>query len=220
MKTIEKCLDSNFTIVGSRPVQGKMQFLSKLIKKLLERKNRVTLFALEGSETWYLSYILSEISGIDKKQVHRYLYPCVFTGKEKGLPIDRDKFIDGIEYLQKSHLFIKNYNWISPTNIDTLNVLEIVIEDIKNIFDDIDYIIVDRLDDLVNSSNKSRKEVLKILDEELKTSNISLIIFDTLKKNIYKNKKIDIEMFVDYKIIDKYSDRIILICDYEDYLIK
>ena len=54
----------------------------------------------------------------------------------------------------------------------------------------------------------------------MKTSNISLIIFDTLKKDIYKNKKIDIEMFVDYKIIDKYSDRIILICDYEDYLIK
>lgn len=220
MEIIDKCLESKFTIIGSRPVQGKMQFLAKLIKKMIERKNRVTLFALEGSENWYLCYILSEISGIDKKIVHRYLYPCVFTGKEKGLLIDRNKYVEGIEYLQNSHFYIKNYNWICPSNINTLNILEIVIEEIKNVFDDVDWIIIDRLDDLVNSSDKSRKEVLKILDDELKLSNISLIVFDTLKKSFYKNKGINTKSFVDYKEIDKYSDRIILIHDYEDYLIK
>ena len=212
---INKYLSSDISLVGTRPSNGKMPYLSKVIYKLLNEKQNITLFALGNSSTnYYLEYLLNTITGIERKSLRQYLNPCSNNINEL-LSLNEDKYLDGIKYLLTHNLTIKDYHSINDTIIYNANtLLEKVIYMINNINNEI--IIIDSFESISNNIEFILKELKKIS----KQKNIKVIIFTNLKREWEVTEKNNLSSFGNCQLIDKYIDYISILDKEEIYIIK
>lgn len=196
---------SNISLYASRPNLGKYKFITDYINNNQDKS--ILLLGLQADSTWYLKHIISNTLNIDSKRIEKYLYPCSIYTKDITDSIDKDVFIDTLEKLHNSKLIIKDYpNYILEKN----NLLDVVIEDIKSIKPNI--IMIDRLEELVNYSNKNLDEILSTLKE---LSNNEIIIFNFLNREFEETYKIDSKYIDNLKTLSKYINNIYIIYDKE-----
>jgi len=120
-------MQNNLSLIGTRPLNGKMEFLSKKISNLLEENKNITLFSLNASLNYYLEYLLNEITKIDRNILKQFLNPCS-NNKKRNVIFDQ-KLIDGIKYLLNHDLVIND------------NIKDTLIAGIDSIIDNIIYFI-------------------------------------------------------------------------------
>lgn len=201
---------SNISLYASRPNLGKYKFITDYINNNQDKS--ILLLGLQADSTWYLKHIISNTLNVNSKRIEKYLYPCSIYTKDITDSIDKDVFIDTLEKLYNSKLIIKDYpNYILEKN----NLLDVVIEDIKSIKPNI--IMIDRLEELVNYSNKSLDEILSTLKE---LSNNEIIIFNFLNKEFEETYKIDSKYIDNLKTLSKYINNIYIIYDKEGNIKK
>lgn len=211
---IDKYISASLSVIGTRPMNGKMQYLSKILSKLIRSNKDITLFGLDGPINFYLEYLLEEITGIDRKAVRQYLNPCSCY-KDDILKIDEDAYINGIRYLLYHDLLIKDYHNVKDCIIDGANTmldkLIYMIEDSES-----EMIIIDRVESIEgNISNTLEK-----LKEMAKRKNITIILFTNLKREYEKTSKKDISSFENSDLLDKYISYINILDGEELYCIK
>lgn len=211
---IDKYLSNNLSIIGTRPMNGKMQYISKLLSKLMKSNKPTTLFGLDGPINFYLEYLLTEITGIDRKAIRQYLNPCSCY-KDSILTIDEERYTNGIKYLLYHDVIIKDYHNVNDSIIDgaktLVDKLMYMIEDCKS-----KVIIIDRVESIEDNIGNT----LEKLKEIAKSRNISIILFTNLKREYEETAKKDISSFDNNELLDKYVDYINIIDGEELYLIK
>ncbi len=100
-KVIDKIMSKQITLVKT-DIKCKTKFVVKLAKELgLIRKEKTFLYSFKDSSRYYMYRVLSFLSGIEVQELARYYEPCTWFGKG-NYSIDRNKFIDAIEIVQKS----------------------------------------------------------------------------------------------------------------------
>lgn len=217
-KILDDIVKNKLTIIGTRPARGKMEFMSKLILELERKKGGVTLFAFDGSDVWYTMNLLVEYTGINRDKIFKYYYPCCGTGKENLEKIDKDRFISGIEFLQKSKIYIKSMPYVNFKNIFWDSGLEVICDEINDPWDEVQYIIIDRLEDVIKFGNYSKEDVLKRVNNTLKNKDVNVIIFDTLSHKFEKNQEKKLSSFNDFNLLKEYADSIGIV-DYSEYVL-
>lgn len=211
---INKYLNNNISLIGTRPLNGKMEYLSKIIHRLLDKNKSVTLFGLGGPINFYIEYLLNYITGIDRNIIRQYLNPCSCY-KDKVLSINEEDYMYGIKYLLYHNLTIKDY-----FNIDVS-----IIEKCKTFTEKLIYMIKESESDVVIIDDiKSIGNDLEILLDNLKIIskeyNIKFIIFTNLKKEYEIDNKKDISSFEKSELLLKYSDSISILDKENLYVIK
>lgn len=195
-------------------MNGKMQYISKLLSKLMKSNKPTTLFGLDGPINFYLEYLLTEITGIDRKAIRQYLNPCSCY-KDSILTIDEERYTNGIKYLLYHDVIIKDYHNVNDSIIDgaktLVDKLMYMIEDCKS-----KVIIIDRVESIEDNIGNT----LEKLKEIAKSRNISIILFTNLKREYEETAKKDISSFDNNELLDKYVDYINIIDGEELYLIK
>lgn len=213
-ETLEKYLNNNISLIGTRPINGKMKYLSKLIYKLLEKNKDITLLGFGGNINFYLKYILKEITGIDIKVLNQYLNPCSIY-KDKIFEVDSSAYIDGLKYLLYHDLNIKDYYTIDTSVIEGINSLQDKVVYISSESES-NIVIIDNIELVKGDIEYLLKELNKISKEK----NINFIIFTNLKKEYESSNIKDISSFENNKILEKYIDNISLLDKEEIYSIK
>ncbi len=211
---IYKYLSNNLSIIGTRPINGKMPYMSKIIAKLIRINKDVILFGLDGKTNFYLEYLLSEITRIDRKAIRQYLNPCSCY-KDSILTIDEERYINGIRYLLYHNLTIKDYH----------NVKDIIIDDANMMIDKLIYMIEESeskviIIDRVESIEGNISNTLERIKEIAKLKKLNVILFTNLKKEYEESNKKDISSFENNELLDKYVDYINILDDKELYHIK
>ena len=213
-KIIKKYLSYDLLLIGTRPINGKMPYISKIIYELLECKKNITLFGFDGNINYYLEYILNNITGIDRKVIHQYLNPCTCY-VNKILSIDNNKYIKGIKYLLRKDLNILDYHLINDMVINGTNTL---LDKIIYLINDgtSKVIIIDNLECISDNLENTLRELKKL--SILK--NIKFIIFNNLKREYEINKNYDISSFKNSLVLDNYIDYISILDNDKLVLIK
>ena len=168
---IYKYLSNNLSVIGTRPINGKMPYMSKTIAKLIRINKDVILFGLDGKTNFYLEYLLSEITRIDRKAIRQYLNPCSCY-KDSILTIDEERYINGIRYLLYHNLTIKDYH----------NVKDIIIDDANMMIDKLIYMIEESeskviIIDRVESIEGNISNTLERIKEIAKLKKLNIILF-------------------------------------------
>lgn len=211
---INKYLSNDISLIGTRPVNGKMSYMSKVMYKLLDNNKNITLFSLNNPTNFYIEYLLSEITGIDKKTIQQYLNPCSHY-KNNILSIDEIKYMNGLKYLLNHNLSIHDNYSVNTTIIDGINKRkDKIIYMIKN--SNSNLIIIDNIEYL----KKDLKNILKQLKKISKEKNINFIIFTNLKREYEENYKQDISSFENNKLLNKYINYINILDEEKLYTIK
>lgn len=211
---IEKYIEAKLSIIGTRPMNGKMQYLSTILLKLIRSNKNITLFGLDGSVNFYLEYLVSKITGINRKVVRQYLNPCSCY-KDGALKINEEAYISGIRYLLSHDLMIKDYHNVKDSMIDGAEaMIDKLVYFIKDSASEI--IIIDRVETIGGSIDDN----LKKLKEITQTKNIIIIIFTNLKRGYEQFAKKDLLSFENFNSIDKYINYINILDGDKLYLIK
>lgn len=209
---IDKYLSNNLSLIGTRPINGKMQYLSKMICELLEKNKSITLFGLGGPISYYTEYLLSEITSLDRKGIHQYLNP-VSNGIDGILDINCNQLFEGVRYLLNNDITITDYHTLSDSIIEnTKTLLDKIIYFINNSESEI--IIIDNLDVI----SKNLEDVLKKIRNVCINKNV--IIFNNLKKEWERNKVNNITSFENYEILNKYINYVNILDNEEIYEVK
>ena len=211
---IDKYLSSDISLIGTRPMNGKMEYMSKIIYKLLDKNIDISLFGLGGNINFYLEYLLSEITGMDRKAIRQYLNPCSCYRKEIK-SIDERKYLDGIKYLLYHDLSIKDYHSIN----------DMVIENADTFFKKIIYMIKDSESDVIiidniECINETIKDIIKELNEIARYYDIRFIIFTNLKREYEEFGKKDISSFKDSEMFFDTIKYISILDKEEIYVVK
>jgi len=211
---IDKYLSNDISLIGTRPINGKMEYMSKIIYKLLDKNIDISLFGLGGNINFYLEYLLSEVTGMNRKAIRQYLNPCSCYRKEI-LSIDERKYLDGIKYLLYHDLFIKDYHSIDDMVIENADTffkkIICMIKDNKS-----DVIIIDNIEFI----NESTKDIIKKLKKIARYYDIRFIIFTNLKREYEEFGKKDRYSFKDSEMFFD-TIKYISILDKEDiYVVK
>ena len=188
--------------------------MSKIIAKLIRINKDVILFGLDGKTNFYLEYLLSEITRIDRKAIRQYLNPCSCY-KDSILTIDEERYINGIRYLLYHNLTIKDYH----------NVKDIIIDDANMMIDKLIYMIEESeskviIIDRVESIEGNISNTLERIKEIAKLKKLNIILFTNLKKEYEESNKKDISSFENNELLDKYVDYINILDGKELYHIK
>jgi len=217
---IKKYLQKNVSLIGSRPVCGKMPFMSKLILELLNKKRNVLLFGLEGTEVWYTKHLLHQITKLDINAIQAYLSPCLETSKKYRNSIDKTQLLEAIEFLQQSNLILKDYQHLNPDRKNLYNDFDLICNMIKDYNDKIDIVIVDKLEDILKDTNISLEKTLKQLKNIALEKNIKILLFTNLSQEFETTKKMELSNFKEYHEIKKFIDTITIILEEEYKLLK
>ena len=181
---------------------------------LIRINKDVILFGLDGKTNFYLEYLLSEITRIDRKAIRQYLNPCSCY-KDSILTIDEERYINGIRYLLYHNLTIKDYH----------NVKDIIIDDANMMIDKLIYMIEESeskviIIDRVESIEGNISNTLERIKEIAKLKKLNVILFTNLKKEYEESNKKDISSFENNELLDKYVDYINILDGKELYHIK
>ena len=211
---IDKYKEAKLSIIGTRPMNGKMQYISKILSKLMRSNKNITLFGLDGPVNFYLEYLLSEIIQVDRKVVRQYLNPCSCY-KTNIKKINEEDYINGIKYLLHHDLMIKDYHNVNDSIIDGANTnldkLVYMIEESES-----DVIIIDKFD----SIKENIDNILEKLKEIANKNNITIILFTNLKREYEQFRKKDISSFENKEVLDKYINYINILDGEELFVIK
>jgi len=211
---IDKYKLSNLSLMGTRPINGKMSHLSKTIYTLLNNNTKVTLFSLSANTNYYLEYLLNIITGIDRHILHQYLNPCS-CNKHKILSLNHQEYINGLEYLLYHDLDIKDKYELDSMIIDKTNtLLDKIIYTINNSNSQI--IFIDNIEYLGNDL----ENILSKFKEMSKEKNIHFIIYTNLKREYEETSKKDISSFPNNDIYNKYIDYITILDKDNLYIVK
>ena len=211
---IDKYISAKLSIIGTRPMNGKMIYLSRMLSKLMRSNKNITLFGLDGPINFYLEYLLTEITGLDRKAIRQYLNPCSCY-KGDILSIDEEKYINGIRYLLNHNVTINDYH----------NVKDCIIEGSNTMLDKLMYMINDSesaviIIDRIESIEGDVGCIFKKLKEIAKIKNVTIVLFTNLKREYEVYYKKEISSFENSELIDEYIDYINILDGEELYLIK
>ena len=198
-------MESNLTILGARPGCGRPAIEAEFLYKYVIEKNKKTfLFSFSDDDTFYIEHLISRMTDISPFDIRHYFHPCYGTSKNNKR-IDRDKFIDAIETIQRRKFYINANPFISNDYLDY--ILEF------NDLESFDIIIIDDLDRLLQKSKYTVDEILTRLKESCKKHNTHIIFDNQLSRDIFKwkNRKIKLNDINHYKSTSKYIDNIIII---------
>lgn len=205
---------SGIYVIGTRPLNGKMEYISNLVCKFLKSRKRVSLFGLGANTNYYLEYILAELTKIERKSISKYLNPCLKLNS-KSISIDEKKYMNGIKYLMKQNLQIKDYNLIDETILYNFysyidKIIYMIIESNSNV------VIIDNLEYIKEDSEYVIKKLKQIAEEK----NIFIIIFSTLKSTYEETHYDNITSFNNGIILYNYTDKISILNGNKMYCIK
>lgn len=209
MNKLDNLLDSIFkndiTILAARPACGKGAITSELLYKYTIKENKKTLlYSLDDGDDYYITHLISRISNIPTIDVRKYFHPC--HGVSKGSnKIDRDKFIDAIEIIQKSDFIINSNLFLA---CDVMDYLEEYLE-----LEKLDLLIINSLDYLLKESKYSLEEILIKLKDFSKKYNTHIILWNNVKRDVDngKNKEIKLENILNYDISQKYINNYLIL---------
>ena len=211
---IYKYLSNSLSVIGTRPVNGKMPYMSKIITKLIQTNKDVLLFGLDGPINFYLEYLLSEITKIDRKAIRQYLNPCSCY-KDSILTIDEESYINGIRYLLNHNLIIKDYHNVKDSVIYGTNMmidkLIYMIEESES-----KVIIIDRVESIEGNIGNT----LEKIKELAKLKKLNIILFTNLKSEYESFNIKDISSFLNNELLDKYVNYINILDGEKLYHIK
>ncbi|MBQ8379734.1 MAG: hypothetical protein IJX34_02845 [Clostridia bacterium] len=205
---------SGIYVIGTRPLNGKMEYMSSLICKFLKRNKRISLFGLGANTNYYLEYILAEITKIERKLISKYLNPCLKLDN-KSINIDEKKYMNGIKYLMKQNLQIKDYNLIDETILYNFysyidKIIYMIVESNSNV------VVIDNLEYIKEDSEYVIKKLKQIAEEK----NILIIIFSTLKSSYEETHYDNITSFNSGIVLYNYTDKISILNGNKMYCIK
>lgn len=211
-KDITKYLNNKISLIGTRPLNGKMAYLSNIIYKLLNKNKSITLFGLNGPVNYYVEYLLNNITDIERKNIHQYLNPCS-SDYENILETDEKQLFKGIRYLLKKNINIKDYHGVNDSIIENENTL---LEKIIYMINDSDssIIIIDGIEVISDNIEVTLKKLNEINTDK------NIILFTNLKREWEKDKINSINYFNDYKIFQKYINCINILDDNNIYNIN
>lgn len=197
-KIFESVLDNKLSVIASRPMCGKMNMLLYILEEFgINQKKRINLFNLDANNTWYTINLISLLSELSKEEIHYCFYPCNKESKGKQ-GIDRDKFVDTIETLRKSNIYMCDFNFILDENTDIIDyILEEEIELKPG-----DFIIINSFDELVQKSKYPIEEILLKLYYCAKYEVCHIIILSNVKREAEERKRpklTDINFYHDLK---------------------
>jgi len=166
-KIYDKILENKITVIQTN-IKYKTQIIIKMLYYFgMEKKIKTFFFGFHLRSEYYVKKFISYLTGIDINLVAKYFLPC--TGFAKGdFSIDRNKFIDAIETLQKSSIIMSSEK---VSNEDYLTYL-------FNGYDE-EIIIVDDLYMLKEKCNLSIEEIFKKMKELSKDKKIILFLKST-----------------------------------------
>ncbi len=147
---INNILEKRITLLSSRPIMGKIALSSEVIVKCFEEKKKVLIFSLERDEIYYLSNLMSVITGLSIRDVVSVFAPHHFREIRK---IDRDKFFEGIETIQQSNLFLQCGTYLDR---DVMDYLEEIHKEER-----FDFIMINNLDFLVKRSRYDIENIMQ-----------------------------------------------------------
>lgn len=198
---VNKYLCNDISVIGTRPHNGKIEYISKIVRKLLDLNKSIFLITLDGTKNYYVEYFLSEITGIDRVAINQYMEPCSFN-KKKVFHVDANDYINGVKYLLYHDLFIEDYHGINDMIIDKAdNFLEKFMFIIKK--NNSKIVLVDSIHNIDNL-----EDFLIKIKELSKNDNIRFILFSNLRKEFEDSRDMKINMFENYELIDKHINYI------------
>ncbi len=207
-------MQNNISIIGTRPANGKMEYMSKIICGLLDDNKNVFLIGLGGKTNYYEQYLLNEITKININVLKSYLNPCSRLKKET-LDINKEKYIKGLEYLLNHDLVIEDFHSINDYIIDGANtLLKKIIYMINMIKSDV--VIIDNIENIDENIQKT----LKTLNNVSNKTSTKFVVFTNLKKEYEENFRKELLSFENSKVLDKYADDIIILEKGKIYIIK
>ncbi len=147
---IDKILSGGISLLSSRPIMGKITLSNNIIKRCFSEKKKVLIFSLEKDTSYFLIRLISNITGLSLEDVASVLLPHHLKETKK---IDRDKFFEGIEYIQKSNLFLNCGLYLDR---DVMDYLEEIHKEER-----FDFILINNLDFLLKSSKYSIDNIMQ-----------------------------------------------------------
>ena len=161
-----------------------------LLSMLSIKNNYEThLYSLRLQSEYYNRHLIKYLSGIDNKILIKYLYPYVGVSKNYPGKIVGDKFLNAIELIQNSPLYIsstkayKSKDYLSYVLLDSDE--EIVL------FEDLDYLLKEdnlKITELIKNIKDMQKNKKVIIISRCKTSE-ELIKYQFLGVNIINVSK-------------------------------
>ena len=165
-KVIEEIKSKQITLVKT-DVKYKTKFVIKLVNELgFIRREKTFLYSFRDSSRYYMYRVLSFLSGIEVQELARYFEPCTWFGKGK-YSIDRNKFIDAIETIQKSPIVMFSDDMKSSNE----EYLEYLFTDRDN-----DYFIIVGINELYEKCNLSPQEMISKIRSLASNKHIILIM--------------------------------------------
>ena len=197
--------NSPLTVVSSEPLNGKMELIYQIINTCgIKDKKSIHIFNFDGNNNWFTINLIASISKIDKNKVEAYFEPWGVIGKlyQESIKnrIDRDKFMDTIELLQKNDIVMTDFDKqiIEKDYLDyCLNYYIDLDTKIKDIY------IINTLDMLFKKTRYPKDVVLEKINEFAKKNHINIILITNAK---YKNKdKLELEDIIEYDLLNRYD---------------
>lgn len=155
----------------------------------IKEKFKTHLYSLRLRSEYYNRHLIKLLSGIDNKTLIKYHYPYVGVSKNYSGKIKGTKFLEIIELIQKSPLYIssveayKSKDYLSYTLCDS--------DDEIIIFEDLNY--------LIKKDNLNEKELIKRIKSKQKNKKViimsrclmneEIIVYQSLKVNIINVSK-------------------------------
>ena len=82
------------TVVASEPLNGKMEFIYKIINDFgINAEKSIQIFNFDGNNHWFTENLIASISDIDQYQVAAYFNPWEVVGKLYKDSLDIKKVI-------------------------------------------------------------------------------------------------------------------------------
>lgn len=185
-KIKEAILKNDITLIAITS-QSKVSFIINLINELsIKDKKSTSLFSFNTRSQYYSLRLISFLSGLNRQLIRKYAYPYVTLSKNNTEAINRDKYIDAIEKIQKSNILMCSEKYNNEDYLDyILN------------YSNSDVLIIDDFYSLLTKTKYNLSEVFSTIKNR-KNSHIVLFIYgkDKTQESIIQEYKRYIHNFI------------------------
>lgn len=198
-------LQSKITVIASRPMSGRVNMLLYLLDSFgIKQSETIKLYNLVDSSIWYTMKMISFVSGISYDIVHQCFYPCHYAGKGKNNSIDKELFMGAIEKLQKSNIYMYDFDYVLENDIIE-QILEQETDRKTNQF-----IVINNFEELVKQSKYDAKELLSQLYDYAKYEEVHIILMENVKREAEEQASYDMSYIDSYQELKGFVDSFIL----------
>lgn len=157
--------------------------LSVLNEGAIKEKKSIYMYCIENNKTYYMSRLISLVTGIDIDTVHNYCNPCdCYNGLNKKILefSEYDNYLNGMKMIIESDLMIAGYTDGLGEHIISRDPLDTILLESSNDLElkKIDIIIIDSLSKLIKYSKYDREEIIKRIKAYSLRYNVKFLIFD------------------------------------------